>query len=129
MNKRIAVHPGGFIKRNYLNELDITAAQLAEALGINKATLSRLLNEKSDLSPQLALRISMVLGGSPGSWMNMQANHSLTKLAAEGGASGWVPPVTLKNGKLVTVSSTKRSKASAVVAKKPKKRIRRSVAA
>ncbi len=119
MNKRISVHPGGFIKRNYLDELDITAAQLAEALGVNKATLSRLLNEKSDLSPQLALRISMVLGGSAGSWMNMQANHSLTKLAAKTDAGGWVPPVTLKNGKLVTGPSTK----------KPKKRVPNSAAA
>ena len=83
MAKRIPTHPGKFIRKVYLEELNITAANLAAALGVNKATMSRLLNEKADLSPQLAFRLSKVLGGSAGSWMNMQANHSLAKIEAE----------------------------------------------
>ncbi len=131
MAKRISAHPGGFIKRNYIDELDITAAQLAEALGVNKATLSRLLNEKSDLSPQLAIRISKVLGGSPGSWMNMQANHSLAKLEAgtDIKADAWVPTLTLKNGKLAKKTSVKKPKVSTKVVKKRKTPVRQSAAA
>jgi addiction module HigA family antidote len=131
MANRISAHPGGFIKRNYIDELDITAAQLAEALDINKATLSRLLNEKSDLSPQLAMRISKVLGGSPGSWMNMQANHSLAKLEAgtDRNASAWVPTVTLRNGKLAEKMPTKKPKASTKVDKKRKTAARQSAVA
>ena len=102
MNKRIPTHPGGFIKRNYLDVLDITVAELAEALDVRKTTLGRLLDEKSDLSPQMAARISMVLGGSPGSWMNMQTNHSLATLEAESGANSWKPKATLKDGVLVS---------------------------
>ena len=103
MSKRVPTHPGRFIKRNYLDVLGITAVELAEALGVHKTTLSRLLNEKSDLSPRLVARISAVLGGSPGSWMNLQTNHSLAKLEAEAesGADAWKPKATLKGGALV----------------------------
>jgi addiction module HigA family antidote len=131
MAKRISAHPGGFIKRNYLDELDITAAQLAEALGINKATLSRLLNEKSDLSPQLAMRISKVLGGSPGSWLNMQANHSLATLEArtDTKADAWVPTLVLKKGKLAEQTTAKKSKASTKAVSKRKTPARQSAVA
>lgn len=105
MVKRIPAHPGGFIRRNYLEPLGITVVELADALSVRRAALVRLLDGKSDLSPELATRISLVLGGSPGSWMNMQTNHSLAKLAA-GSASKldtWRPKVALKDGVLVAV--------------------------
>jgi addiction module HigA family antidote len=97
--KRIPTHPGKFIQRVYLDELDISAANLASALEINKATMSRLLNEKADLSPTLALKLSEVLGRSAQSWMNMQANHSLAKIEAE---LRFRPQMVLKNGALIT---------------------------
>ena len=102
--QRIPTHPGKFIQRVYLDELDIQAADLANALEINKATMSRLLNEKADLSPTLALKLSEVLGRSPQSWMNMQANHSLAKIQAE---LRFSPQVVLKNGALITKSKRK----------------------
>ena len=82
MARRIAAHPGGFVKRNYLDELGMTVTGLAAALGVHRTTLSRLLNERADLSPAMALRVSGALGGTPGSWMSMQVNHSLTKREA-----------------------------------------------
>jgi addiction module HigA family antidote len=102
--QRIPTHPGKFIQRVYLDELAIPAADLANALEINKATMSRLLNEKADLSPTLALKLSEVLGRSPQSWMNMQANHSLAKIQAE---LRFCPQVVLKNGALITTSKRK----------------------
>jgi addiction module HigA family antidote len=92
---RIPTHPGKFIQKVYLDELGISATDLADALQVNKATLSRLLNEKADLSPTLALKLSEVLGRSPQSWMNMQANHSLAKIDAE---LDFRPQVVLKDG-------------------------------
>ena len=107
MARRIAAHPGGFIKRNYLDELGLTASALAAALEIPRASLSRLLNEKADLSPALALRLSKVLGGSAASWMNLQTNHSLTKLEAEAeaGAAAWRPTLALKDGILAAMTA------------------------
>ena len=49
-------HPGGFIKRSVLpDDLSVTAA--AEILDIGRPALSRLLNEKASLSPEMALRV------------------------------------------------------------------------
>lgn len=109
--KRIPTHPGRFIQRVYLDELDVSASDLASALEINKATLSRLLNEKADLSPSLALKLSEVLGRSPQSWMNMQANHSLAKIEAD---LKFSPQMVLKNG----VLTAKRKRKSAISTKK-----------
>ena len=102
--KRIPTHPGKFIQKVYLDELSIPAADLANALEINKATMSRLLNEKADLSPTLALKLSEVLGRTPQSWMNMQANHSLAKIEAE---LSFRPQMVLKNGALKARSKRK----------------------
>ena len=109
--KRIPTHPGRFIQRVYLDELDVSASDLAHALEINKATLSRLLNEKADLSPTMALKLSEVLGRSPQSWMNMQANHSLAKIEAD---LKFSPQMVLKNG----VLTAKRKRKSAISTKK-----------
>ena len=66
---KIAVHPGGFIKRNYIDELGLTAAELADALEVSESTLSRLIHEKIDLSPALAVKLSKVQGRSAESWI------------------------------------------------------------
>ena len=57
---KITVHPGGFIKRNYIDELGLTATELADALEVSESTLSRLVHEKIDLSPALAVKLSKV---------------------------------------------------------------------
>ena len=90
---RITVHPGGFVKRNYVEALGLDEKALAEALEISGATLNRLLEERADLSPQLAIKLSRVLGRSPESWMNMQTLHTLAQCQQE--MAHWVPPRTL----------------------------------
>jgi addiction module HigA family antidote len=86
---KITVHPGGFIKRNYIDELGLTATELADALEVSESTLSRLVHEKIDLSPALAVKMSKVLGRSAESWMAMQANHTLARYQAE--LEQWTP--------------------------------------
>lgn len=86
---KITVHPGGFIKRNYVDELGLNLAELAEVLEISEADLVRLLDEKIDLSPQLAVKLSKVLGCSAQSWINMQTAHTLAQHEAE--LDNWAP--------------------------------------
>ncbi len=74
------VHPGDFIRSMYMEPLDISAVDLADRLHISPSTLSRVINGKTDLSVEMALRLSKVLGRSPESWINMQAQHSLAKI-------------------------------------------------
>lgn len=73
------VHPGEFIKDMFMEPFEIPAAELAEKLEVSQSTLSRLLNGKTDLSYEMALRLSKVIGRSAESWVNMQAQYSLSK--------------------------------------------------
>jgi addiction module HigA family antidote len=101
MNK-VTVHPGGFIRRNYIDALGIKAAELALSLEVSESTVSRLLHEKIDLSPQLAVRLSKVLGQSAESWMTMQTNFTLAR--AREALATWQPTYRVTEDGLVAVS-------------------------
>src|SRR5215207_8938300 len=50
-------HPGGFVKHEIIEPLELSVTAAAQALGVTRATLSTLLNERASLSPEMALRI------------------------------------------------------------------------
>lgn len=71
-------HPGELIYRTYIEPYaDVTATSIARELGVSKSTFSRLLAGKSDISPEMAVRLSAVLGRSAESWMALQDNYDL----------------------------------------------------
>ncbi len=73
-------HPGGMIDRTYIEPFsEVTAASISRELGVSKSTFSRLLAGKSDITPEMALRLSAVLGRSAESWLLMQDNYDLWK--------------------------------------------------
>jgi addiction module HigA family antidote len=55
-------HPGGFIRRNIIDEHGLSVSAAADILGVARPTLSHLLNENADLSPNMALRIEKAFG-------------------------------------------------------------------
>ena len=71
------MHPGAFIKRVYLEPNDIGSNELARQLKVSTGLMSRLVNEKTGLSSEMALKLSRVLGRSPESWLLMQDNYNL----------------------------------------------------
>ena len=71
------MHPGAFIKRVYLEPNHIGSNELARQLKVSTGLISRLINEKTGLSPEMALKLSRVLGRSPESWLLMQDNYDL----------------------------------------------------
>jgi len=77
-------HPGDII-RDCLDELKISVTDAAKALGVTRATLSRLLNGKAGVSPQMALRLEKALGSSAGFWLRLQLNYDLAHVHAESG--------------------------------------------
>lgn len=77
MNMHNPPHPGEFIAEVYLEPNGISARQLAAKLAVAASTLNRVLNGSSRVSPEMALRLSMVVGRSPGSWLAMQDNYDL----------------------------------------------------
>lgn len=76
-------HPGGFIKRVYLEPNGLGSNEVSAKLQVSASTFNRLINEKSDISPEMALKLSKVLGRSPESWLLMQDNFNLWKVKSE----------------------------------------------
>ena len=66
-------HPGAFIRSEILDELHLSVSKAAEVLGVRRATLSDLVNEKAGLSPEMALRIEKAFGVSMDTLLKMQA--------------------------------------------------------
>ena len=76
-------HPGEFIREVYLNEFGISIRKVAENLGVSPSTFTRLLNEESNVSPEMALRLSKTLGRTAESWLAMQDSFNLWKARKE----------------------------------------------
>ena len=74
---RKPTHPGRIIKEDILKPLNLTVAEAAENLGITQGALSDLIDERSSLSPDMAVRIARATNTSPQSWMNMQQRLDL----------------------------------------------------
>lgn len=70
-------HPGEFIREVYLLPFGISARRVAESLGVSSSTFNRLLSGESNVSPEMALRLSKTLGRSPESWLAMQDHYDL----------------------------------------------------
>ncbi len=70
-------HPGTFIATVYLEPFGVSARQLAGRLGVSASTLTRLVSGANRVSPEMALRLSKVLGRSAESWLAMQDAHDL----------------------------------------------------
>lgn len=87
---RKPTHPGIVFYEDVMKPLNLSVTKTAELLGISRKALSEFINEKSSLSPDLALRISIATGTSAESWMNMQ--QKLTLWIAEQNAPSNVVP-------------------------------------
>ena len=70
-------HPGEFIREVYLEPHALSGRHLASKLGVSASTLNRILQGRSGISPEMALRLSKALGRSPESWLAMQDNFDL----------------------------------------------------
>ena len=70
-------HPGEFIKEIYIAPYDISVRKVSESLDVSPSTLNRIINCESNISPEMALRLSKALGRSPESWLAMQDQYDL----------------------------------------------------
>ncbi len=76
-------HPGGVVLRQCIEPLGLTITATAAALGVTRTTLSELVNEKRGISPEMAVRLSQVFGGSAESWLTQQAQYDLAHVRAD----------------------------------------------
>jgi addiction module HigA family antidote len=74
---RRPTHPGEIIKEDYLLPLSITIKNMAEKLGVSRKTLSKIINERGAVTPDMALRLSRAFGTTPDLWLNLQTHYDL----------------------------------------------------
>ncbi len=77
IRKRPPTHPGGIIRRQYIEPLSLTVSELASTLGVSRKTLSKIVNEHGSITPDMALRLSKAFKTMPELWMNLQQNYDL----------------------------------------------------
>jgi len=70
-------HPGEFIEEVYLKPLNVSYRSVALKLKVSPSTFLRLIKGQSNVSPEMALRLSKGLCRSPESWLAMQDNYNL----------------------------------------------------
>lgn len=79
MSMKKPPHPGGIIRRQCLEPLNLTVTEAAKNLNITRKALSDLLNEKTGVSTEMAIRLSKAFGSSPETWLRMQMAYDLQK--------------------------------------------------
>ena len=70
-------HPGEVIRKLCLEPLGVTVTAVARSLGVSRKTLSELLNGKSGISPEMAVRLSIAFDTTPESWLIQQMHYDL----------------------------------------------------
>ena len=70
-------HPGGVVLRQCIEPMGLTITDAAQALGVTRNTLSELVNGKRGVSPEMAVRLAQVFGGTEQGWLVQQAQYDL----------------------------------------------------
>lgn len=73
-------HPGRVVFEECIEPLGLTITDAAAALGVTRNTLSELVNGKRGISPEMAVRLSKVFGGSEEGWLLQQAQYDLAQV-------------------------------------------------
>jgi antitoxin HigA-1 len=73
-------HPGELVRVDCLEPLDLSITDAAKALNVSRQALNNLVNKKSGISPEMAVRLSKVFNGSPEFWMRLQLNYDLAQI-------------------------------------------------
>jgi antitoxin HigA-1 len=76
---RNPAHPGGFVKSEVIEALGLSVTNAAQVLGVTRAALSAMLNERADLSPEMALRLEKAFGVSMDTLMRMQNSYDIAR--------------------------------------------------
>ena len=72
-------HPGEVLRDGVFADGDVSVTDAAEALGVTRVSLSRVLNAKAGVSAEMSVRLGKWLGTGPEVWINMQAQYDLSK--------------------------------------------------
>jgi len=72
-------HPGRIVRSACLVPLGLSVAEGAKVLGVTRQTLNNVVNGKSGISPEMAIRLSKAFGSTPETWLRMQLAYDLAQ--------------------------------------------------
>lgn len=73
-------HPGLTVRIDCVETFDLTVTEAAKMLGVSRQALNNLVNERSSISWEMAIRLSKVFGATPESWLRLQHAYDLAQL-------------------------------------------------
>ncbi len=85
MTMHSPAHPGEMIREEIINPLDLDVTKAASVLGVTRPALSRLLNERASLSPEMALRIEKAFGPKADHLMRIQLAYDMARAREKAG--------------------------------------------
>jgi addiction module HigA family antidote len=80
LHNSFSLHPGPWLRRNFIEPYGLTQSDAAARLDVTRVALSNLLNGKSALSPEMAIRFEQGFGVSAKTLLRMQAAHDLARV-------------------------------------------------
>lgn len=72
-------HPGDSVRHDCLEPLGLSVTAGAKALGVTRQALNNLVNGKSGISPEMAIRLAKAFGGSAEIWLGLQLDYDLAR--------------------------------------------------
>jgi addiction module HigA family antidote len=75
--KRSPTHPGEILLNDYLEPLGLGISRVAVRLGVSRKTVSKIINGRGAVVPDMALRLSKAFDTTPELWINLQRNFDL----------------------------------------------------
>jgi addiction module HigA family antidote len=72
-------HPGLSVRHDCLEALNLTVTDGARALGVTRQALNNLINGKSGISPEMAIRLGKAFGGGAEIWLGLQMDYDLAQ--------------------------------------------------
>jgi antitoxin HigA-1 len=77
-------HPGLAVRHDCLEPLGLTVTEAAKVLGVTRQALNNLLNGKSGISPEMAVRLAKAFGSSAETWLGIQLDYDLAQVRRRG---------------------------------------------
>ncbi len=72
-------HPGLSVRHDCLEPLGLSVTDAADALGVTRQALNNLVNGKSGISPEMAIRLDKAFGGGADVWLGLQMDYDLAQ--------------------------------------------------
>lgn len=91
-------HPGQSVRYDCIEAVGLSVTDAAKVLGVTRQALNNLINCKSGISPEMAIRLDKAFGGTPEAWLTLQTAYDLAqarKKADTIAVKRYVPPQSL----------------------------------